>query len=327
MDFRMEKKHILLTGAAGFIGFHTALELIKNGYTVVGLDNLNTYYNVELKKYRVKELNKNEDFIFYEADIEDKNALEDVFSNFKFDAVINLAARAGVRPSMDNPDIYISTNLNGCINIMNEMKKRGIKKIVQASTSSVYAGHELPYIETLSINTPISPYAVSKRAAELMAFTYHHLYGLDVSVVRYFTVYGPAGRPDMAIYRIIKSIYEENVFELYGDGTQSRDFTYVEDVATGNLNALKPVGFEIFNIGGGNNPVSIIEIISYIESQLGKKINLGNHEFHSADVKATCANIDKAKSYLNWEPVTSLHDGLKKTIDWYIDNRDFARKI
>jgi nucleoside-diphosphate-sugar epimerase len=228
---------------------------------------------------------------------------------------------------MDNPFMYVDTNLIGCLTLMEEMKRRKVMKLVQASTSSVYAGLGLPYVEDLPVNTPISPYAVSKRSAELMTYTYHHLYGIDVSVPRYFTVYGPAGRPDMSVYRIIKSINEGGVFELFGDGSQSRDFTYVDDIARGNVAALRNVGYEIFNLGGGNNPCELTTIISYVEDKLNKKSIVNTQSFHSADVKSTWANIDKAKKILNWEPQIKLTEGLNRTIKWYLENREFCKNI
>jgi Nucleoside-diphosphate-sugar epimerases len=214
-------KTILLTGAAGFIGWKTAEFLLKEGYKVIGVDNLNNYYDVRLKEYRKKDLEKYENFKFYPVDIENLQALEILFNDYKFDVVINLAARAGVRYSMINPYVYMTTNANGTLNLLELMKKYGVKKLVLASTSSLYAGQPMPFKEDLPVNTPISPYAASKKAAEVMAYTYHYLYGIDVSVVRYFTVYGPAGRPDMSIFRFIKWIDEGKPIILYGDGSQS----------------------------------------------------------------------------------------------------------
>lgn len=322
----MEKKIILLTGAAGFIGHATARLLMEEGHHVIGVDNLNDYYSVDLKKYRLETL-RSPNFIFYNIDIENKELLGKTFDLHDFNAVINLAARAGVRPSMDNPFMYVDTNLTGCLNILEEMRRRKVMKLVQASTSSVYAGLSLPYVEDLPIDTPISPYAVSKRAAELMTYTYHNLYGIDVSVPRYFTVYGPAGRPDMSVYRIIKSINEGEVFELFGDGSQARDFTYVDDIARGNVAALRNVGFEIFNLGGGNLPCELTTIISYVESKLNKKFLFNTQPFHSADVKSTWANIEKAKNILNWEPKIELTEGLNRTIEWYLEHREFCENI
>jgi nucleoside-diphosphate-sugar epimerase len=320
-------KTVLLTGAAGFIGWKTAEFLLKEGYKVIGVDNLNNYYDVRLKEYRKKDLEKYENFKFYPVDIENLQALEILFNDYKFDVVINLAARAGVRYSMINPYVYMTTNANGTLNLLDLMKKYGVKKLVLASTSSLYAGQPMPFKEDLPVNTPISPYAASKKAAEVMAYTYHYLYGIDVSVVRYFTVYGPAGRPDMSIFRFIKWIDEGKPIILYGDGSQSRDFTYVDDIASGTILATKEVGYEIINLGGGKNPISLKGVIETIEAHLGKKAVIDYRPFHKADLKETWADITKAKNLLGWEPKVSFEEGIKKTVDWYLENRDWLKDV
>jgi nucleoside-diphosphate-sugar epimerase len=320
-------KTILLTGAAGFIGWKTAEFLLKEGYKVIGVDNLNNYYDVRLKEYRKKDLEKYENFKFYPIDIENLQALEILFNDYKFDVVINLAARAGVRYSMINPYVYMTTNANGTLNLLELMKKYGVKKLVLASTSSLYAGQPTPFKEDLPVNTPISPYAASKKAAEVMAYTYHYLYGIDVSVVRYFTVYGPAGRPDMSIFRFIKWIDEGKPIILYGDGSQSRDFTYVDDIARGTILATKELGYEIINLGGGKNPISLKRVIETIEAHLGKKAVIDYRPFHKADLKETWADITKAKNLLGWEPKVSFEEGIKKTVDWYLENRDWLKDV
>jgi nucleoside-diphosphate-sugar epimerase len=251
-----------------------------------------------------------------------------VFQDNEFDKVINLAARAGVRYSLINPFVYLSTNAEGTLNLLELMKKYGIKKFVLASTSSLYAGQPMPFKEDLPVNTPISPYAASKKAAEVMSYTYHYLYDIDVTVVRYFTVYGPAGRPDMSIFRFIKWIDEGTPIELFGDGSQSRDFTYVDDIAKGTIKAVfKDVGYEIINLGGGKNPISLNEIISKIEKYLGKKAKIDYKPFHKADLKETWADITKAERILGWKPEIDIDEGLKRTIDWYIENRDWLKDI
>ncbi len=320
-------KTILLTGAAGFIGWKTAEFLLKEGYKVIGVDNLNNYYDVRLKEYRKKDLEKYENFKFYPVDIENLQALEILFNDYKFDVVINLAARAGVRYSMINPYVYMTTNANGTLNLLELMKKYSVKKFVLASTSSLYAGQPMPFKEDLPVNTPISPYAASKKAAEVMAYTYHYLYGIDVSVVRYFTVYGPAGRPDMSIFRFIKWIDEGKPIILYGDGSQSRDFTYVDDIARGTILATKELGYEIINLGGGKNPISLKRVIETIEAHLGKKAVIDYRPFHKADLKETWADITKAKNLLNWEPKVSFEEGIKNTVDWYLENRDWLKDV
>ncbi len=320
-------KNILLTGAAGFIGWKTAKMLLEEGHNVIGVDNLNNYYDIRLKEYRKKDLEKYKNFKFYPVDIENIKALEILFMDNKFDAVINLAARAGVRYSMVNPHVYMTTNAYGTLNLLELMKGYNVKKMVLASTSSLYAGQPMPFKEDLPVNTPISPYAASKKAAEVMAYTYHYLYGIDVSVVRYFTVYGPAGRPDMSIFRFIKWIDEGKPIILYGDGSQARDFTYVDDIANGTILALKDVGYEIINLGGGKNPISLKTVIEMIEKYLGKKAVIDFKPFHKADLKETWADITKAKQLLNWEPKISFEEGIEKTIKWYIENRDWLKDV
>jgi nucleoside-diphosphate-sugar epimerase len=325
MEWQM--KTVLLTGAAGFIGWKTAEFLLKEGHKVIGVDNLNNYYDVRLKEYRKKDLEKYENFKFYSVDIENLQALEILFNDYKFDVVINLAARAGVRYSMINPYVYMTTNANGTLNLLDLMKKYGVKKFVLASTSSLYAGQPMPFKEDLPVNTPISPYAASKKAAEVMAYTYHYLYGIDVSVVRYFTVYGPAGRPDMSIFRFIKWIDEGKPIILYGNGSQARDFTYVDDIARGTILATKKLGYEIINLGGGKNPISLKRVIEAIEAHLGKKAVIDYRPFHKADLKETWADITKAKNLLGWEPKVSFEEGIKKTVDWYLENRNWLKDV
>ncbi len=310
-------KKVLVTGVAGFIANKTAEFLLKDGVEVVGIDNMNDYYDVRLKEHRLENLTSNPKFTFKKIDIEDKKALTELFKHHKFDAVLNLAARAGVRYSMENPDVYATTNVLGTLNLLNEMKNHGIKKMVLASTSSLYAGQPMPFNEDLPVNTPISPYAATKKAAEVMTYTYHYLYKMDISVVRYFTVYGPAGRPDMSYFRFIKWIDEGKPLQLFGDGAQSRDFTYVDDIARGTIAALKPVGHEIINLGGGNNPISLNTVIGIIEKMLGKKAIIENKEFHIADVKETWANISKAERILGWKPEISFEEGIKRSVEWH----------
>ncbi len=319
---------ILLTGAAGFIGWKTGELLLEDGHEVVGVDNMNDYYDTRLKEWRLNQLKKYPNFKFYEVDIENLGALDVVFQDNEFDRVINLAARAGVRYSLINPFVYLSTNAEGTLNLLELMRKYGIKKFVLASTSSLYAGQPMPFKEDLPVNTPISPYAASKKAAEVMSYTYHYLYGIDVTVVRYFTVYGPAGRPDMSIFRFIKWIDEGTPIELFGDGSQSRDFTYVDDIAKGTIKAaFKDVGYEIINLGGGKNPISLNEVISKIEKYLGKKAKIDYKPFHKADLKETWADITKAERILGWKPEIDIDEGLKRTIDWYIENREWLKDV
>jgi nucleoside-diphosphate-sugar epimerase len=318
----------LITGVAGFIGAKTAQFALDNGAKIIGIDNMNNYYSPIIKTHRLEELKKHQNFTFIKGDIEDKEILEKIFKSNKIDAVINLAARAGVRFSLKNPFIYASTNYTGSLNLLDLMRDYNVKKYVMASTSSIYAGSKMPYKEDSSVNQPISPYAASKKAAELIAYTYHHQFNIDVSIVRYFTVYGPAGRPDMSVLRFVKWIDEGKPIVLYGDGSQSRDFTYVDDIAIGTLAATKKeVGYEIINLGGGKNPVAINLLISKIENLLNKKAELNQKPFHSADVDSTWADISKAGQLLNWQPTISLDKGLEKTVEWYYENKSWLKDI
>lgn len=346
----------LVTGAAGFIASRTVRMLLEQGHEVVGVDNLNDYYDRRMKLNRLavigKETGANSErvqliekhvrsgseevpkvdfdapsFTFQHLDIESKDAVLGLFEEHSFDAVLNLAARAGVRYSMENPGVYMMTNAMGTLHILDGMKDTGVKKMVLASTSSLYAGQKMPFTEDLAVNTPISPYAASKKAAEAMAFSYHHLYDLDISVCRYFTVFGPMGRPDMSPFRFIRWINEGETLKLFGDGSQSRDFTHVDDIARGTIAALRPVGYEVFNLGGGKNPVSLKQMISWIEEMTGKKAKIDYQPFHKADVMETWADISKAERLLGWKPQEGIRDGFQQSVDWYLENRDWLSSV
>ena len=314
---------VLVTGAAGFIANRVARDLAAE-HKVVAIDNVNDYYDVRLKEHRIEALDGIE---FHRIDIENKAAMQPLFEENQFDAVVNLAARAGVRYSMENPHVYMTTNAHGSLNLLELMREFDVKKYVLASTSSLYAGQQMPFVESLAVNTPISPYAASKKAAEVMAYSYHFLFGIDVSVVRYFTVYGPAGRPDMSIFRFIQWIDQGVPIELFGDGSQSRDFTYVDDIASGTIAALKPVGYEIINLGGGNQPISMNTVIATLEELLGKKAKINYRDFHKADLKSTWADISKAKNLLGWEPKISLQEGLENSVKWYVDHQPWSSSL
>lgn len=340
----MDKKYtILVTGAAGFIGWKVCKFLLEHpklipeaitnntpdAISVIGIDNMNDYYDVCLKEYRLEQLKKYQNFKFYKLDIENYKALKDLFKQYSGSplcSVINLAARAGVRYSMENPFIYYTTNVLGTLNLLELCREFGIKKFILASTSSLYAGQKMPFIETLPVNEPISPYAASKKGAEVTCYTYHRLYNLDITIVRYFTVYGPAGRPDMSIFRFIYWIDQDLPVIIYGDGNQSRDFTYVDDIARGTILALKPVGFEIINLGG-DEPHKLIDVLHNIEALLGKKAKIEYQPFHPADMLATWADINKAKKFLNWQAQVGIEEGLDSAVAWYRKNIDWVKKI
>ncbi len=317
---------ILLTGAAGFVGCKVAEQLLASGHSVAGIDNMNDYYDPGLKRWRLNNLITHPNFRFYRIDIENFDALGLVFQIETPDAVINEAARAGVRYSMENPFVYLTTNANGTLNLLELCRRFGVEKYVMASTSSLYAGQVMPFSEDLPVNTPISPYAASKKAGETMAFSYHYLYGLDVSILRYFTVYGPAGRPDMSVFRFIKSIEQETPIEVFGDGTQKRDFTYVDDIAEGTISALKPLGYEIINLGG-NTPLELNRLIAVIEKETGKKARRRVLKPIKADMDATWADIRKAKRLLDWEPKVKFDEGVRRTIQWTKDNWELVGGI
>jgi len=404
----------LVTGAAGFIASKVCEFLLADGHTVVGVDNLNDYYDIRLKLYRLGRLArqagmpeaeviryglsveserfsgprtnnseqitlKSDRFEFHTLDIENLETLERLFVRSDFSAVFNLAARAGVRYSLENPHVYLSTNTLGTLNVLECMRRRGVKKQVLASTSSLYAGCPMPFTEDQPVNTPLSPYAATKKAAEMLSYSYHQLHGIDTTVARYFTVFGPAGRPDMSIFRFIKWIDEGQPLELFGDGTQSRDFTYVDDIARGTILAgrhfggqqttahhlpssgfdearqrgdgqatgLAPQpgggviagghaeggggggggGYNVINLGGGRNPISLRIVIAFIEEALGKKAVIDEKAFAPADMKETWADISKAERLLGWKPEVSPEDGFRGTVDWHVANREWLKDV
>lgn len=317
----------LVTGAAGFIGSRTCDLLLKGGHQVLGIDNLNDYYDVRLKIHRLEQLKSHAGFSFYKVDIEHKDALDVLFMHHQFDAVINLGARAGVRYSVENPYVYMMTNAQGTLHLLENMRQHGIRKMVLASTSSLYAGQPTPFREDLPVNTPISTYAASKKAAEVLAYGYHHLFDLDISVLRYFTVFGPAGRPDMSIYRFIKWIDEGTPLEIFGDGSQCRDFTYVDDIVRGTILGIKPLGYEVINLGGGRTPVTMNAVIGMLERMLNKKAVCIHKPFHKADINETAAAIEKANKLLGWTAEVDLETGLQRTVDWYLANREWLKTL
>ena len=320
------KSLILVTGAAGFIGHHTVVELLRQGHHVVGIDNFNDYYDKRLKRYRMGLIKHAKNFKFYTIDIENAKQLNTALQSYKFDAVINLAARAGVRKSIESPQLYCSTNVQGALNMLEFCKTRGIKKFVIASTSSLYAGQKMPFKEITPVDQPFSPYAATKKAAEVLSFVYHHLHGLDVTVLRYFTVYGPMGRPDMSYFKFINLMDKQKKIEIFGDGSQSRDFTYIEDIARGPVLALKRVGFEIINLGS-DKPYTLSTMIAYIEAAMGCKSKKAHKQFLAVDMKATWADISKAKKLLGWEPKISLQQGINRTVAWHKQERFFIQRL
>lgn len=318
---------ILVTGSAGFIGWATCNLLLQNAFVVIGIDNINDYYDPKIKELRLSGLKKYENFIFYKGDIEDIETLRKIFKSHNIDAIINLAARAGVRASVENPWGYLDTNVKGTINLLECSKEYNIKTFVLASTSSVYGYTEkIPFHVSDFTDKPLAPYPASKKAAELFCYSYHYLYGINAIIPRYFTVYGPFGRPDMSIFRFIKKIDNDEPITVYGDGKQKRDFTFIEDIAYATVLCLKLDGYKILNLGN-DRPVELIYVINLIEEQLNKRAKIEWKDRHPADIYATWADLTEAKQYIGWSPKISIEEGIKKTVQWYRENRELLKDI
>jgi nucleoside-diphosphate-sugar epimerase len=317
----------LVTGAAGFIGAQVATELLARGDQVVGVDNLNDAYDPRLKDWRLQRLLPHAAFHFERLDISAAGALAPLPGLGPFEAVINLAARAGVRASVRFPELYARANMIGALHLLELCRAHGIPKFVQASTSSLYGAHNpRPFREDADISRPLSPYAATKGAAELLCHSFHALHGLDVTILRYFTVFGPAGRPEMSIFRFIQWVEEGRPVVLYGDGQQERDFTYVDDIVRGTLAALRPLGFEVINLGS-DRPVTLRALLQTIERLTGKPAKLDQRPDAPGDVRATWADISKARKLLGWEPRVDLETGLRTCVDWYRAERAWASQI
>ena len=320
----------LVTGCAGFIGAKVTEFLLNDGHVVVGIDSLNDAYDVRLKQWRMAQLDAKSGFEHHRLDITDRRRLREVWEareSQPFEAVVSLAARAGVRQSVENPWVYFETNVIGTLNLLELCREFGVKKFVLASTSSLYgANNPRPFREDANTDGPLSPYAASKKAAEALCYTYHYLYGIDVTVLRYFTVYGPAGRPDMSLFRFTQWISEGRPVIVYGDGKQERDFTYVDDIARGTIAGLKPLGYEVINLGS-DTPVVLMDAIRMVEELVEKEANLAYKPRHPADILATWADIGKAGRLLGWRPQLSFEQGVAQLVDWYKANRGWAKDV
>lgn len=313
-----DKKTILVTGSAGFIGFHVAKKLLEQGHTVIGLDNLNDYYDVNLKLARNKILEQNNNYKFYKADLADLAAVKKIFTENSINKICHLAAQAGVRYSLTHPHIYIKTNLVGFTNLIDEAKNAGIKNFIYASSSSVYGGNKkMPFSVADEVNKPISLYAATKKADELIAYTYYHLYNMNCTGLRFFTVYGPYGRPDMAAFLFTDAILNNKPIKVFNHGKMKRDFTYIDDIVAGVIAALeKSYAYEILNLGN-NNPIELAYFIELIEKELNKKAEKNLLPLQPGDVPETYADIKSSQEKLNFKPTTSIEQGIKKFIDWY----------
>ena len=323
---------VVVTGCAGFIGSKVTELMLTAGHVVTGLDNLNDAYDPRLKRWRLEQLLGQPDFEFQEVDIRDqeglRKALEGPGSEGKrpFDVVVNLAARAGVRQSVLDPWSYMTTNIVGTLNLLEYCRKSGVKKYILASSSSLYGDGARPFKEDQPTDRPLSPYAASKKAAEVLCHSYHYLHNLDITVLRFFTVYGPAGRPDMSIFRFIKWITDGEPVTLFGDGSQERDFTFIDDIGRGVIAAMTLEGFHVINLGN-DFPASLNSVIGALEQLLEKKAKIVQRPTDPTDVPATWADISRARSLLGWEPRVTLDEGLRLTVDWYLKSHAWASGI
>ena len=330
----MEK--ILITGAAGFVGFHLTNLLVEKGYHIIGIDNMNDYYDIRLKEGRLDIMKKHENFTFYKMDLKDKESIDHLFEKYRFDYVINLAAQAGVRYSIENPYAYVDSNLIGFVNILEACRHYPVKHLVYASSSSVYGGNKVaPFSTEHQVDHPVSLYAATKKSNELMAHTYSHLYNIPTTGLRFFTVYGPWGRPDMAYFSFTNNILSGKAINVFNHGKMERDFTYIDDITEGiaRLLPLAPVKnvewdetkdklsesfapYKVYNIGN-NQPVQLEEFISTLEDKLGVKANRNYMEMQPGDVVRTYADVSDLEQAINFKPKTTISEGLGKFVEWY----------
>ena len=320
---------ILITGGAGFIGSTLADKLLSEGKKIIVIDNFNDYYSPALKEANVKVNENNPNYKLYRGDICDRKLVAEIFSKNQIDCVVHIAARAGVRPSLEDPLEYIRSNIDGTINILENMKKYEIKKMVFASSSSVYGNCKAEkFSEDLKVTEPISPYAATKSACEQFLFTYSKLYGINSVCLRFFTVYGPKQRPDLAIRKFIELIEQDKPIPVYGDGTTMRDYTYIEDIISGICSAIEynKTPYEIINLGGGS-PVTLNEMISTIEEILGKKAEINRLPMQPGDVDKTVSDITKARKLLNYNPQTSFKEGIRKFVEWRKNDKNSCNNV
>ncbi len=332
---------ILITGCAGFIGFHFSKKMLIEGHKVIGVDNLNNYYDINLKKARIEELKKictkfSSNFIFEKVSLEDNNLLEDVFNQNEPEVVVNLAAQAGVRYSLENPSAYIQANMVGFGNILESCKKNNIKHLIYASSSSVYGGNtKVPFSEKDTVDHPVSLYAASKKSNELMAHVYSHLFELPTTGLRFFTVYGPWGRPDMALFLFTENILKGKPIQVFNNGQMVRDFTYIDDVIESmsrlisktphsdqEFNCNEPISgkswapFKVFNVGN-SNPIQLMDYIKCIEKKLGIKAKIEMKKMQPGDVPYTASDTNELQEYISYKPETSIDEGISNFVDWY----------
>lgn len=321
------KHRYLVSGGAGFIGSHLCEALLETGSEVICLDNLSDFYDPRIKLANLHTLLPRKGFSFIKADIRDTDALQSIFSSNSIDMLVHIAAMAGVRPSIENPRLYYDVNLMGTQKLLEMCRLHGVKKLVFASSSSVYGNNRVPFSEADPVDNPISPYAASKKAAELMCHTWYHLYDISTICLRFFTVYGPRQRPDLAIHKFARDILADKTITLFGDGSSSRDYTYVKDIIAGvsaavdRLHASETKLYEIYNLGNAE-PISLIDMVSALEQVLGKKAKLRHKAMQAGDVERTFADISKAGEFLNYAPSTPFMEGLQNFVDWLVTTKD-----
>ena len=315
----MNMTNILITGAAGFIGSHLSERLLQEGSRIICLDNLDTFYDPQMKRENLKPLLANNNFTMIEGDIRDLKLLTDIFEGNRIDIIVHIAARAGVRPSIKEPLLYYDVNVRGTTNLLEMAKNYHVKKFIFASSSSVYGENKkVPFSEDDNVDFPISPYAATKKAGELISFTYHHLYGIPVSCLRFFTVYGPRQRPEMAIHKFTRLIYEGKSIPVYGDGTSRRDYTYIDDIISGITASVNAeLGYEIINLGESKT-IKLTELISLIEENLQKKAIIEWLPDQPGDVPVTFADISKARKLLGYAPCIDIKEGAGRFVEWFL---------
>ncbi len=313
---------ILVTGAAGFIGSHLCERLLTDGAEVVGLDNFDEFYSPAIKRSNIAECLEHKSFTLIEGDIRDVECVAGVLSRSDINTIVHLAARAGVRPSIEQPLLYQDVNINGTMVLLEAAKEYGIRKFIFASSSSVYGNNKkVPFAETDNVDFPISPYAATKKAGELICHTYHHLYDMDIMCLRFFTVYGPRQRPDLAIHKFARLIEADKPIPVFGDGSMRRDFTYIDDIIQGVMGAIEHCeGYEIYNLGE-SRPVRLDELIGEIEKALGKKAIINRQPVQPGDVIQTYADVAKAKAKLGYNPQTDIAEGLRIFVEWFRGKR------
>lgn len=316
---------ILVTGCAGFIGSHLTERLLAANYNVIGVDNFNSYYDPAIKRSNISQALKNKSFRLIEADIRDKEKMEKIFQKNRIEKIVHLAACAGVRASFEQPRLFLEVNVLGTLNLLELAAKKKIKQFIFASSSSVYGLNKVPFREDQAIANVASPYGASKRSAELLCSVYAKSYNIPTTCLRFFTVYGPRGRPDMAVYKFTDRIAKGLPIERYGKGDMKRDFTYIDDIVDGIMLALeKPFDFEIINLGN-NRPVQLNKLIELIEQSIGKKAKIVEKPIPKGDLPITYADISKAKSLLGWQPKTDIEEGIKRFVEWYEQNTAKAK--